>query len=47
MPIRAQLYWQLNGDILTHFMPLISFYTPLKTSETLCISEKDQWHEMG
>ena len=38
--------------ILTHFMPLISFYTPWKQkiSGFLMVVggiEKDQWHEMG
>ena len=38
---------------LTHFMPLISFYTPWKhqkTSDFLMFSggiERDQWDEMG
>ena len=39
--------------ILTHFMQLVSFYTPWKHEETsgfLIFSggiERDQWHEMG
>ena len=43
----------LKVDVLTHFMPLVSFYTPSKhqkTSGFLTFSggiERDQWHEMG
>ena len=42
-----------DSNILTHFMPLISFYTPWKHQKTYgCLMfsgdiERDQWHEMG
>ena len=37
---------------LTHIMPLVSCYTPLKTSGNVfgCFlggTEQDQWHELG
>ena len=35
---------------LTHFIPLVSFYTPKKISDFLMISgdiERNQGHEMG
>ena len=40
-------------DLFPHFMPLISFYNPLKHDKTsgflifLGDIEREQWHEMG
>ena len=52
---KFQKYLNINvlDSCLTHFMPLISFDTPLKhqkTSGFLMFSgviKRDQWHEMG
>ena len=36
--------------VFTHFIPLVSFFTPKKTGGFLMFSggkEGDQWHEMG
>ena len=49
---KFQKYLNINvlDSCLTHFMPLISFDTPLKHQKTLMFSggiKRDQWHEMG
>ena len=42
--------WHSTGS-LNYFIPLISFYTPQKTSENLVIlflgCIRDQWHKMS
>ena len=55
VPLRVTLYFDGFGVVfllyrmpkLTCFMPLPSFYTPLRTSENPGGIEREQWHEMG